>query len=182
MLERLGAPVGSLGTAYLEAPTLYMCLACAEQVSQPWHVPYTGDGTAIAILINTVCARRIVAEPATSGQGMDEEQKSSQGNHRPGRTGSPSPGQPQTRRTRAIAPNPADNPAEPPLEDRPTEYETARLTNARRAVWKAACRTGVGVCFSCAEGVVVERQPGHARTEDRAFTQWAAMTQGDTAN
>ena len=33
MLERLGAPVGSLGTAYLEAPTLYMCLACAEQVS-----------------------------------------------------------------------------------------------------------------------------------------------------
>ena len=121
MLERLGAPVGSLGTAYLEAPTLYMCLACAEQVSQPWHVPYTGDGTAIAILINTVCARRIVAEPATSGQGMDEEQKSSQGNHRPGRTGSPSPGQPQTRRTRAIAPNPADNPLSRPWRtDKPS--------------------------------------------------------------
>ena len=57
MLERLGAPVGSLGTAYLEAPTLYMCLACAKQASQRLHVPYTGDGTAIAVLISTVCAR-----------------------------------------------------------------------------------------------------------------------------
>ena len=57
MLERLGAPVCSLGTAYLEAPTLYMCLACAEQASQRLHVPYTGDGTEIAMLISTVCAR-----------------------------------------------------------------------------------------------------------------------------
>ena len=43
LLERLGAPVGTLGTAYSAAPGLVRCMACSEQVSKRWHVRYQGS-------------------------------------------------------------------------------------------------------------------------------------------
>jgi hypothetical protein len=159
LLERLGAPLGSLGTAYTGAPGLGRCMACSEQVSKRWHVGYQGAGTASAKLIDKVCAIRMEDEPATAGPDLDRQRA--------------------YRRGEVAAPPPDADAFYPwrlePGDDPQGRKDYTRRQQAREAAREAARKHGVKVCFSCAQDVAAERLPGFASSEDRAFFLWSAL-------
>ena len=141
LLERLGTPLGSLGTAYTGASGLVRCMACSEQVSKRCHVGYQGDGLASAKLIDKVCAKRMEDELATAGSDVDRQRA--------------------YRRGEAAAPPPdADAPSSLRLEpgnDPAGREEYTRRHQAQEAAREAARKHGVKVRFSCAQDVTAER-------------------------